>query len=206
MTAGEPAHEIGRPAPELVDRQAVQSASSAVTGMTVFVASEAVFFAAFFGVYASAYAAARTWPPASLQEPSLLVPSVAVAVLLASGVTMAQALRRVHRADYPRGLVPWLFATTAGALAFAVLVAVGLFGLGFSAGQGIYESLFYVIIGLELAHAAGGVVLLGLVLVRAGAGELALRRDPVQSASIYWYFVVALGVAIYLVLYLGAVH
>lgn len=206
MTVNEPVHDSPRPAPERVDRQAIQSASSSVTGMTIFVASEAVFFAAFFGVYATAYAAARAWPPAGLHAPSLTVPSVAVAILVASGVTMAQALRRVHRPEYPQGLVPWLLATVAGALAFLILVAIGYSDLGFAASQGIYQSLFYLIVGLELAHVVGGAVLLGLVLLRAATGELALRRDPVQAASIYWYFVVALGVAIYLVLYLGAIR
>ena len=51
-----------------------------------------------------------------------------------------------------------------------------------------------------LAHGLGGVVLLGLLLVRMRTGELALRRDPVQAAAIYWYFVVVLGVVLYAVL------
>ncbi len=52
----------------------------------------------------------------------------------------------------------------------------------------------------------GGAVLLAVVLARAWSGELALRRDPVQSAAIYWYFVVGLGAVIYAVLYLGAIR
>jgi heme/copper-type cytochrome/quinol oxidase subunit 3 len=73
-------------------------------------------------------------------------------------------------------------------------------------GAGIYQTLFYVLLGLELAHAVGGLALLGLIGVRALTGELALRRDPVQAAAIYWYFVVGLGVAMYVVLYLGAIR
>lgn len=188
---------------ELVDQRAVRSASSSVTGMTIFVTSEAVFFAAFFGVYATSYAASATWPPTGLSTPSLALPTVGVVVLLASGLTMTRGLRRVYHADYPRGVVSWLAATLAGAVIFAILVGVSLTDVGFGIGQGIYESLFYVLVGLELAHAIGGVVLFGLVLVRAGTGELELRRDPVQSAAIYWYFVVALGVATYAILYLA---
>jgi len=60
-----------------------------------------------------------------------------------------------------------------------------------------------MIIGLELAHVVGGAVLMGVVLGRTWTGELALRRDPIQSAAIYWYFVVVLGVVIYVVLYLA---
>jgi len=189
--------------PELADQRAVRTASSSVMGMTLFVASEAVFFAAFFGVYATSYTNAKTWPPAGMTVPTLLLPSIAVLVLLASGATMARCMTRAHHTDYPRGVVPWLGSTVVGAVVFAALVAVGMIEVDFSAGAGIYQSLFYVIVGLELAHVVGGLVLLLLVLVRAGNGELELRRDPVQSAAIYWYFVVALGVVVYLILYVG---
>ncbi|HEU5045272.1 MAG TPA: cytochrome c oxidase subunit 3 [Nocardioidaceae bacterium] len=200
-TAGTPAESA-----ELTDRRAVLSASSTVTGMTLFVASEAVFFAAFFGVYASSYTASSNWPPARVAAPSLLVPTIAVAVLLASAVCMAVGLRTLHRPGYPRTLGPWLAATGAGAAVFTALTAIGLVQLNMSIGAGIYETLFYTLLGLELAHAVGGMALLGLVGVRAWTGELALRRDPVQAAAIYWYFVVGLGAVMYAVLYLGALR
>jgi heme/copper-type cytochrome/quinol oxidase subunit 3 len=47
-------------------------------------------------------------------------------------------------------------------------------------------------------------VLLGLVVARARSGQLALAREPLVAASIYWYFVVVLGVVIYLLLYVAA--
>jgi heme/copper-type cytochrome/quinol oxidase subunit 3 len=200
-TAGIPAESA-----ELTDRRAVLSASSSVTGMTLFVASEAVFFAAFFGVYASSYTASSTWPPLRVASPGLTVPTVAVAVLLASAGCMAVGLRTLHRAGYPRTLAPWLAATGGGAAIFTALTALGLAQLNMSIGAGIYQTLFYTLLGLELAHAVGGMALLGLVGVRAWTGELALRRDPVQAAAIYWYFVVGLGVAMYVVLYLGALR
>jgi len=200
-TAGTPAESA-----ELTDRRAVLSASSSVTGMTLFVASEAVFFAAFFGVYASSYTASAIWPPFRVATPSLVVPTVAVVVLGASAVCMAVGLRTLHRPGYPRTLAPWLAATGGGAAVFTALTALGLVELNMNIGAGIYETLFYTLLGLALAHAVGGMALLGLVGVRAWTGELALRRDPVQAAAIYWYFVVGLGVAMYVVLYLGALR
>ena len=188
---------------DLADQQAARTSSSSVMGMALFVASEAIFFAAFFGVDATSYTLAKVWPPAGMTDPALPLPTISVVVLLVTGVTVARGMSRAHHADYPQGVVPWLTATLVGAAVFAVLVAIGLSDVGFSAGDGIYQSLFYVIIGLELAHVVGGLVLLSLVLVRATSGELELRRDPVEAAAIYWYFVVALGVVVYLVLYLG---
>jgi len=189
-----------RPIAEQVDERAVGSASSSVTGMTLFVASEAVFFAAFLGIYATSYASAKNWPPPGMPAPSLGVPTAALVILLLSGIAMAQCVRRIHHAAYPEGLAPWLVAAFVGALAFAVLVGLSMTGTGFGIGDGIYQSLFYVMTGLELAHGVGGAALLGLLLVRLRTGELGLRRDPVQAAAIYWYFVIVLGVVLYAVL------
>jgi heme/copper-type cytochrome/quinol oxidase subunit 3 len=172
--------------------------------MVLLVASEAVFFAAFLGIYAVSFTAAKVWPPAGIETPSITVPTVGVVVLLVSGATMALAMRHAHRPEYRRGaILRWLVAALALAVAFGVLTAIGYASLPFSAGQGIYESLFYMIIGLELAHVVGGAVLLAVVMGRTWTGELALRRDPIQATAIYWYFVVVLGIAIYAVLYLA---
>lgn len=193
------------PPPELLEQQAARRTGSPVIAMTIFVASEAVFFGAFFGIYLSAYTSARVWPPAGIPGPGLILPTAAVALLLVSGAAMAQTLRMVRRPRFPRGIAGWLGATLACAAGFAVLLALSYQGLGFGIGQGIYASLFYVIIGLELAHVVGGVALLGLVQARAWTGELGQQRDPVLAVGIYWYFVVALGAVIYLVLYLATI-
>lgn len=193
-----------QPSPALLDRAAVRGASSAVMGMTLFVASEAVFFGAFFGIYASAYTQADVWPPGNVVSPSLVLPTIATLVLLAGGGSMALAQRSARRDAFLRAAVPWLGVTLACAVAFVILVAAGYPGLQFGIGEGIYQSLFYTITAIAMAHVAGGIVLLFLVLARARAGELALHREPLQAASIYWYFVVALGVVIYVLLYLAA--
>jgi heme/copper-type cytochrome/quinol oxidase subunit 3 len=204
MTAGGHAHGAPGGRAELIDRQAVRSASSSVTGMVLLVASEAVFFSAFLGIYAVSYTAAKVWPPAGTQTPSLAVPTVGIVVLLVSGAAMALAMRQAHRAEFRRGaLLGWLAAALVCAAVFAVLTAIGYASLPFSVSQGIFESLFYMIIGLEFAHIVGGAVLLAVVMGRTWTGELALRRDPIQATAIYWYFVVVLGVVIYAVLYLA---
>lgn len=185
---------------EQIDQHAVGSASNTVTGMTLFVTSEAVFFAAFLGIYVTSYAAAANWPPPGMTAPSLGVPTAGLVVLLLSGLAMTRCVRHIHAPDYPDGLAPWLASAFLGSVIFAVLVAVSMTGTGFSIGDGIYQSLFYVMTGLELAHGVGGAVLLGLLLVRFRTGELGLRRDPIQAAAIYWFFVVVLGVFLYAVL------
>src|SRR5215470_19840896 len=118
MTAGE--HVPGMvDRAELVDRQAVRSASSSVTGMVLLVASEAVFFAAFLGIYAVSYTAAKVWPPAGITTPSIAVPTIGVAVLLLSGAAMAQAMRHALRHEFQRSaLLRWLAAALVCAVVF----------------------------------------------------------------------------------------
>jgi cytochrome c oxidase subunit 3 len=191
------------PNPALLDLTAVRGASSAVMGMALFVASEAVFFGAFFGIYASAYTQADVWPPAGVTTPPLILPTVATLVLLASAVSMALAQRGARRGNSLQHSQWWLSVTAACAVAFLALVAAGYPGLKFGVGEGIYQSLFYTITAIALAHVAGGIVLLFLVLARARAGELALHREPLQAAGIYWYFVIAVGAVVYLLLYIA---
>ena len=129
--------------------------------MVLLVASEAVFFAAFLGIYAVSYTRARVWPPAGITTPSIAVPTAGVLVPLVSGAAMAQAMRHALRPEYRRAvMLRWLAAALVCAVVFGVLLAIGYADLPFSVGQGIYESLFYMIIGLEFAHVVGGAVLL----------------------------------------------
>ena|SRR2546423_6472677 len=185
----------------VVEQRASRQVSSSVMAMVIFVASEAMFFMAFFGVYASTYSSESVWPPRDVPLLSLGLPTAAVAVLLVSGATMALAARATRRGR-SRNAARWLGATLALAIAFVVLSILGYRDLGFGIHEGIFGSLFYLTTGLALAHVVGGIVLLLMVGSQALSGELAIRRDPAQVATIYWSFVVALGVVVYVVFYL----
>jgi heme/copper-type cytochrome/quinol oxidase subunit 3 len=184
-----------------VDEWASRRSSSAVMAMVIFVASEAMFFMAFLGVYWSTYAGEHVWPPPDVPLLPIAFPTAAIAVLLVSGLTIALAFRATGRRN-SRGAARWIGATLALAVAYIVLSILGTRDLGFGIHEGIFGSLFYVTTGLALAHVVGGIVLLGMVASAALSGELAIRRDPAQIAAIYWSFVVALGVVVYVVFYL----
>jgi len=78
--------------------------------------------------------------------------------------------------------------------------------VGFGIGAGTYGSLFYVTSGVAIAHVAGGVALLAMVLSRSIADRPeGVRHDPVQAAAIYWHFVVVITVVVYVAFYLVAV-
>lgn len=193
---------LARPSVAALDRQSARQASSAVMAMVLFVASEAVFFSSFLGIYASAYAEAAVWPPNEVPLPTLMMPTIGLGFLLASGITMGIAMYHGRRGTHAQSVSAWLFATLVFSLAFVAITVLGYRDLGFGIGQGIYESLFYIISALALAHLAGGLVLIGLVLARARHSQPAQLREPLLATGIYWYFVLVLGVVIYLLLYL----
>jgi heme/copper-type cytochrome/quinol oxidase subunit 3 len=66
-----------------------------------------------------------------------------------------------------------------------------------------YGSLFFTITGAHSAHLVAGLLLVAWVQVRAWFGAYSARRHlGVQMASIYWHFVVAVQLAIFVCLYL----
>lgn len=183
------------------DERAVASTSSSVLGMVLFVASESMFFAAFFGAYVTTYVNQKVWPPISTPAPPLGLATAAVASLVLSGLLLQGALRAARR-RLPGAVSGWLVLTLAASVASVALTLVGYSEVGFGLHAGIFASLFFLMTGLALAHVAGGVVLLAMVAGQSLTGRLAaIRYQPVQAAAVYWNFVVVLGLVIYVIFY-----
>jgi cytochrome c oxidase subunit III len=183
------------------DERAVASTSSSVLGMVLFVASESMFFAAFFGAYVTSYVDQRVWPPDNTPAPPLGMATAAAVILVASGLLLQGAVRAGRR-GHATTVNRWLVLSLAAGVASVVLTLIGYSEVGFGLHAGIFASQFYLMTGLAVAHVAGGVVLLALVAVLGLSGRLALvRYQPVQAAAVYWNFVVVLGLVIYVVFY-----
>ena len=175
--------------------------SSSALGMVLFVASESMFFAAFFGAYATTYVNQKVWPPNDTPAPPIGLATAAVASLLLSGLLLQFALRAGRRGT-PDRVSRWLVLTLAASVASVALTLAGYAEVGFGLHAGIFASLFYLMTGLGLAHVAGGILLLAMVVIQSLAGRLALSRyEPLQAARVYWNFVVGLGLVIYVVFY-----
>jgi len=182
-------------------RAAVKGTSSSVLGMTLFVASEAMFFAAFFGAYFTLYAGAAIWPPANIPIPEVVIPSIATGLLLTSSITL-QAGVYAARNGMTKYLNTWLAVTIALGVAFLVLQLTDYSNMGFGIHDGIYASLFYVMTSLHMAHVLGGVLFLILVFGQSRTGQLsAERHEPVEAAAIYWHFVDVVWIGLFSVFY-----
>jgi cytochrome c oxidase subunit III len=183
------------------DERAVASTSSSVLGMVLFVASESMFFAAFFGAYVTSYVNQKVWPPADTAAPPLGLATAAAVLLVGSGLLLQGALRAARRGTAST-VNRWLVLALGAGVVSVVLSLLGYGEVGFGLHAGIFASQFYLMTGLAVAHVAGGVVLLALVAAMGLSGRLALvRYQPVQAAAVYWNFVVVLGLVIYVVFY-----
>ena len=184
------------------DERAARSTGSPVLGMVLFVASEGMFFATFLAIYAMSYSSQAVWPPKDIPVPGLGLASAFTGVMVVSSLAMHLGLRAVRGGD-ARGLSRWIGVTLALGAAFIALQVVGLSQAGFGIDQGIFASLFYVLSAVALAHVAGGVAFLAMVLIRSTTGQLgAEHHEPAEALAIYWHFVVVMTVVMYVAFYL----
>ncbi len=185
------------------DERAVRGTSSPVMGMVLFVAGEAMFFAALFAAYFSIRAGAKVWPPAKIGTPELPIPAVLTATLVSSSVVLQVGIRAIRRgrvATFER----LLGLTILLGLSFLALQAYDYSQLTFGVKAGIYSSLFYVMTGLHMAHVIGGVVLLSVVAAQTLTGQIsAARHEPVEAAAIYWHFVDIVWIGLFTVFYVA---
>ena len=176
--------------------------SGPVMGMVLFVASEAMFFAAFFGAYFTIRANASTWPPKGIPHLKIDIASILTVILVSSSVVLQMAIRAIRTGD-PRRAMAWLGATVALGVTFLGLQLYDYSQLGFGVKDGTFGTLFYVMTGLHMAHVFGGVIFLSLVLWQGIAGQLSRTRyEPLEAGAIYWHFVDVVWICLFSVFYL----
>jgi len=164
--------------------------SNARLGLRFFLAAEGVFFLGLVFVALSVRRGQAGWPPPGAPQPDYTVLLINTAVLLVSGITALAADRSI-RAGRRSAMLAWTAATAALGAVFVggqlrEFAAMG----GWSAGEGVYATLFNVLSGLHGAHVAAGILLLLIVLARAVAGSFGLGRHAmVTVAAWFWFFV-----------------
>jgi heme/copper-type cytochrome/quinol oxidase subunit 3 len=185
-----------------LDERAARGTSSPILGMVLFVASEAMFFAALFAAYFTSFSRTSVWPPLNVPIPDLPIPIALTVILVSSSVVLQTGVRAARRGD-TNALTRRLMLTVALGVAFLALQGYDYSQLTFGIHDGIYPSLFYVMTGLHMAHVIGGVVFLSIVLAQSLTGQLSLRRhEPVEAAAIYWHFVDVVWLGLFSVFYL----
>ncbi len=179
--------------------------SNAVLGMLAFLAAETMLFAGLIAGFLVLRYSAVVWPPPFQPRLPIEVTGVNTAVLLASSVTMARALRAVRRGSQSGLALGLGWTALLGAIFLGVqgYEWVRLVEFGLTVSSGAYGATFYTLIGIHALHVLGALIFLGIVLVRARRGRFTERaHTPVVVCGIYWSFVVFVWPILYLLVYL----
>jgi cytochrome c oxidase subunit III len=176
-------------------------------GMVLFIASEVMFFAAFFWAFFSSSlfpkeAIGGIWPPANIKvfDP-FEVPFLNTLVLLLSGTTVTwahHALIHNNRRDLIRGLA----CTVALGVCFTSLQAWEYSHAPFHFTDGIYPSTFFMATGFHGFHVIIGTTFLTVCLIRAIKGQFKPDHHVgFEAAAWYWHFVDVVWLFLFICVY-----
>jgi cytochrome c oxidase subunit 3 len=178
--------------------------SNTQLAMAAVIVGELMMFGGLVGMYLLFRLQAEVWPPAGLPRLPLGVTSLNTLVLIASAWPMHRALAAVRagRQDAAAGAATWAAALGALFLLIQGVEWARLVSHGLSLGSGAYGGAFYVLIGCHAVHVlvAVGFVVAVAALLRRGVLH-AERLAPVEMCATYWYFVVALWLGLFPLVY-----
>jgi len=164
-------------------------------GMALFIASEVMFFAAFFWAFFDAWlypkeATGLVWPPEGIEAMGPYpVPFLNTMILLLSGCTVTFAHHCILIGDQ-RGAVRHLAVTVLLGLIFTSLQAFEYYEAAFKFTDGIYPSTFYMATGFHGFHVIIGTTFLIVCLFRAMKGHFKPDHHfGFEAAAWYWHFV-----------------
>jgi len=182
-------------------------------GMIMFIASEVMFFVAWFWIFfemalfhnvrtlspvqevASAWA---TWPPKGIETvEAWRLPLVNTLTLLLSGTTVTWAHHALQTGDRKNAKIGLLLTILLGVLFTSIqayeyneILANHLFFSPESAGGQLYGSSFFMATGFHGFHVIIGTIFLTVCLLRLiGGGFTPKQHFGFEAAAWYWHFV-----------------
>lgn len=145
----------------------------------------------------------QTWPPLRTAYPSLLIPSINVLVMLVSCIPAYVAAKAAKRLDEP-AVKRWLVVQSIAVVPTLVLRWWELWAINTRWDTTAYGSAAWTIVGFHTSLLLLDVVdTLGLTLFYFVRPMPVRAFSDTSDNSMYWYFTVALWVAIYLIVYVG---
>lgn len=173
--------------------------SSGRWAMRLLIVTEASFFAYLLFSYFYLGSMASTWPPGG--PPSLRISGPDTVLLLLSSATLWWAEKGIERGAQPRLRVGLLITFVLGTL-FLVLQGVEWSHKTFTPQTSAYGSLYFTVTGFHGAHVAAGLLMNLVVQVWAWRGFFSAERHGlVSNAALYWHFVDAVWIAVFISLY-----
>jgi cytochrome c oxidase subunit III len=187
-------------------------------GMIMFIASEVMFFAAWFWAFfdASLFPAEQVqylreaytggqWPPKGLEvlDP-LHLPLYNTVILLLSGTTVTWAHHALIHGD--RNGLKWGLALTVGlGMIFSMVQAYEYSVAPFSFSGSLYGATFFMATGFHGFHVLIGTIFLAICLFRALAGHFTPKQHfGFEAAAWYWHFVDVVWLFLFFCIYVWA--
>ncbi|MHC8510174.1 MAG: cytochrome c oxidase subunit 3 [Rhodospirillales bacterium] len=177
-------------------------------GMVLFIASEVMFFFAFFWAFfhasvpALSFVAVQPWPPEGVAPFNPWdLPFLNTLILLTSGVTVTYAHHAIRLGDSKRCANGILLTVILGAIFTAVQAyEYGHAAFGFT--EGIYSSTFYLATGFHGFHVIVGTTFLFVCWLRAVKGQFSADKHiGFESAAWYWHFVDVVWLFLFICVY-----
>lgn len=178
-------------------------------GMILFIASEVMFFVAWFWAFFSsalypstAAAVGGVWPPVGIEvlDP-FAFPLLNTLILLLSGTTVTWAHHALIHGDR-EGLKRGLWLTIVLGLMFSSVQAFEYYHAEFAFAGNIFGSTFYMATGFHGFHVIIGTIFLIVCLVRANRGHFSPRQHfGFEAAAWYWHFVDVIWLFLFIAIY-----
>ena len=189
-------------------------------GMLMFIASEVMFFVAWFWAFfdaslftgeaiqhSRAAVTGGIWPPKDtvVFDPFHL-PLVNTLILLTSGTTVTWAHHALLNNDR-KGLINGLILTIVLGLCFSGVQAYEYAHAAFTFTGNIYGSTFYMATGFHGAHVIIGTIFLMVCLYRALKGDFTPKQHfGFEAAAWYWHFVDVVWLFLFAAIYIWGSH
>lgn len=185
-------------------------------GMALFIASEVMFFAAFFWAffdvslfpdevqqYLRVEHTGGVWPPAGWEVfDAFDLPFLNTLILLTSGTTVTwahEALMDGKRQEVIYGLG----LTVLLGIMFTALQVVEYSHAPFGFSDGIYSSTFFMATGFHGFHVIVGTIFLLVCLLRTLAGQFTVEKHfGFEAAAWYWHFVDVVWLFLFVAIYI----
>jgi cytochrome c oxidase subunit 3 len=179
-------------------------------GMTLFIASEVMFFVAFFWAYFHfalypehvAGAATAIWPPKGvLTFDPFGLPFLNTMILLLSGCTVTWAHHGLLHGNR-KALIQGLALTVVLGLSFTTFQAIEYAEAPFAFTGGVYPSVFFLATGFHGFHVMVGTLFLLVCLIRSIRGDFTPQRHfGFEAAAWYWHFVDVVWLFLFICIY-----
>jgi cytochrome c oxidase subunit 3 len=187
-------------------------------GMLLFIASEVMFFVAWFWAFfdaslfvseasqfARVEATGGVWPPAGIEtfDPWHL-PLFNTLILLTSGTTVTWAHHALLHNDR-EGLKWGLTLTVLLGVLFSFVQAYEYSHAAFGFSGSIYGATFYMATGFHGFHVIVGTIFLIVCLIRASIGQFTPQKHfGFEAAAWYWHFVDVVWLFLFVSIYVWA--